>query len=96
MNLETKNSLKSLKSLSIDNFIVYSNSSNPSSVKSLNVIETNFSFGNNQKQAIITPPTQDLNMNKLKCYFKVNDVQVQSDILPNDSALNIASRIMAL
>jgi len=96
MNLETKNSLKSLKSLSIDNFIVYSNSSNPSSVKSLNVIETNFSFGNNQKQAIITPPIQDLNMNKLKCYFKVNDVQVQSDILPNDSALNIASRIMTL
>jgi len=95
MNLETKNSLKSLKSLSIDNFIVYSNSSNPSSVKSLNVIETNFSFGNNQKQAITTPPIQDLNMNKLKCYFKVNDVQVQSDILPNDSALNIASKIMS-
>jgi hypothetical protein len=75
-----------------------------------NILENRFSFNNNRDQSTVYKQQhqdqhnqnqfeQNLinrNTETVQCKLKINELIIQSDIYPYDSAIDLASRILAI
>lgn len=73
-----------------------------------NILENRFSFNNNRDQSTVYKHQHQHNQNQfeqnlinrntetVQCKLKINELIIQSDIYPYDSAIDLASRILAI
>lgn len=72
-----------------------------------NILENRFSFNNNISQSTVHNQQQhnqnqfeqnliNRNTDTIQCKLKINELIIQSDIYPYDSAIDLASRILAI
>lgn len=75
-----------------------------------NILENRFSFNNNRDQSTVYKQQQqhqhnqnqfeqnliNRNTDTIQCKLKINELIIQSDIYPYDSAIDLASRILAI